>query len=76
MNWLHTKGRRWLSHSRDMNGEPMLTMPRRARASAYTGETAETSANTFSSCCALSASASAPSCPPPVISLRTSPLPS
>ena len=76
MNWLHDHGLRWLIHSREVNGTPMLITCLEARASAYTGDTAETSANALISWATLRASAWAPSWPPPVVSLRTSPLPS
>ena len=61
MNWLHEYGRRWVIHSRDVNGTPMLITCLDARASAYTGDTADTSANAWISCDTLSASAWAPS---------------
>ena len=58
-----------------MNGTPMFTTCLDASASAYTGLTADTSAKAWISWATLSASAWAPSWPPPVVSLSTSPLP-
>ena len=60
-DWLQDQGLRWVIHSREGNGTPMLITCLEARASAYTGDTAETSANALISWETLRASAWAPS---------------